>query len=117
MILEHGYGRLMPVTKKTLLLLLPLCLCLLLGGEALASGWGDYEGGMLKIYPPRALRIFKYGRTDAATTITIGDGNYAIVSAAWNGPKRIVQLQRIRGSGPLGKTRIYTAPDNYHLQS
>jgi hypothetical protein len=76
---------------------------------AFAAGFGDYEGGVLKIEPPRIVRIYKKG-SSTSKSISIGASSYSIQDARWQGSELVVTLVEKNGRQTV---RVYKDTASY----
>ena len=77
--------------KGIVVMALGLCLLSPVGAEA--TGFGDFEGGLLKIEPPRRIWIYKKNSTTTRCALSIGSSEFVGISdARWVGPELAVYL-------------------------
>ena len=88
----------------TLYAMLVMAFCWLFPTQAHASGFGEYEGGLLKIEPPRVVKIYKKS-TMTPKVISIGSTEYSIQDARWQGNELVVTLVEKNGKKTI---RVYT---------
>ena len=77
--------------------------CWLFPTQAFAAGFGEYEGGLLRIEPPRAIQIYKRGSM-TSKKISIGATQYSIQDARWQGSEVVVTLVEKNGRQTI---RVY----------
>ena len=95
--------------KGIIVAVLWLCLLFPLGAEA--AGFGDFEGGLLKIEPPKKLWIYKKNSTTTRCAISIGSSEYVGISdARWVGPELAVYLVEKDGDTVI---RLYSSTTTF----
>ena len=97
----------------TMYVVLAIAFCVLFPIPAYATGFGEYEGGLLKIEPPRVVKIYKKG-TMTAKVISIGATQYAIQDARWQGSELVVTLVEKNGRQAI---RVYKDTTSYRTVS
>ena len=80
-----------------------LAICWLFSSQAHASGFGEYESGLLKIEPPRVIKIYKKGSM-TTKNISIGATQYSIQDARCQGSELVVTLVEKNGKQTI---RVY----------
>lgn len=88
-----------------------LMLCFFFPTRTEASGFGDFEGGLLKIEPPRRLWIYRKNSTTTRCAIAIGSSEYVGISdARWVGAELAVYLVEKDGDTVI---RLYSSTTTF----
>ena len=78
--------------RKSLFLSVLVALLLVFAGLACASNFGAFEGGVLRIDPPRRVRVYKRNSTVTYRTITVNRPGFFVRDARWSGDKIAVYV-------------------------
>ena len=78
--------------RKSLFLSVLAAVLLVVAGQACASNFGAFEGGVLRIEPPRKVRVYKRDSTVTYRTITINRPGFFVRDARWSGDKIAVYV-------------------------
>ena len=97
--------------KKTFFSFFVCGLLVLLATQTSASGFGDFEGGLLRIEQPRKVLIYKGNSTSTSCAISIGSTEYVGISDAhWEGPLLAISLVEKDGDNVI---RIYSSTTTF----
>ena len=77
---------------KSLFLSVLVALLLVFAGQACASNFGAFEGGVLRVEPPRKVRVYKRDSTVTYRTITVNRSGFFVRDARWSGDKIAVYV-------------------------
>ena len=78
--------------RKSQFLSVLAALLLVFAGQACASNFGAFEGGVLRIEPPRKVRVYKRDSTVTYRTITVNRPGFFVRDARWSGDKIAVYV-------------------------
>ena len=78
--------------RKSLFLSVLAALLLVVAGQACASNFGAFEGGVLRVEPPRKVRVYKRDSTVTYRTITVNRSGFFVRDARWSGDKIAVYV-------------------------